>query len=565
MTKSFAVNKLTAQAGLAYLTRCSLRFYEDINTPVSLACWILLNEGEYEQLQNRSVCPMDYIDADRFHLDYQAVTFLKKVIFSPHDDKRSKAALTKFLASEQQCRDFNESYKTRLRDISGIFLRMQYIIARILGDIPDIASFDLKLGPGATSAVSGRQVTIPGKFEQGDPQCTLGAVPYAMELLRNNPALYSAKTGIYIEGPASVPAPRFKSVQYNQLTFVPKNAEIDRCICIEPEMNIALQLAVGSHIRRRLFFKAGIDLNKQQSVNAKYARLGSIDGSYATIDLSSASDTISYMLVMELLPPTWFKLLDDLRSPFTNIGSKSEPSLIVNEKFSSMGNGYTFELETLIFYCAAKAVQFEAGEGGHVMAYGDDIIVPTQIADRVIEVLKCLGFSINMEKTYTTGPFRESCGEDYFLGKNVRPTYLKEIPSYETDKFKMANRIRIAAKRYHNYDNACSARFRYSWTLSVRATNRKYRLYGPEDFGDAVIYTPFGERSPVPTMFGVCKIRTVLLRPQRGTLSGFRPGVQRAAGLFGCSWRFPYRGTAVPIVSRPQSVAMWDRYTGYWN
>jgi hypothetical protein len=54
-----------------------------------------------------------------------------------------------------------------------------------------------------------------------------------------------------------------------------------------------------------------------QSVNRELARLGSIDGSYATIDLKDASDMISNDLVIEVfgkVAPTFLQLIQDCRS-----------------------------------------------------------------------------------------------------------------------------------------------------------------------------------------------------------------------------------------------------------
>ena len=56
--------------------------------------------------------------------------------------------------------------------------------------------------------------------------------------------------------------------------------------------------------------------------------------------------------------------------------------------------------------------------------YGDDIVVPQNAALLVIERLRDLGFSTNRDKTFVTGPFRESCGRDWFQGQDVRPVNL---------------------------------------------------------------------------------------------------------------------------------------------
>lgn len=92
-----------------------------------------------------------------------------------------------------------------------------------------------------------------------------------------------------------------------------KNAKTDRPICIEPHLNMVLQKMYGGVISKRLQ-RFGIDTRTQHSVNVKLAKSCSIDGQMATIDLSSASDTISSELVRNLLPDDWFNTLNNIRS-----------------------------------------------------------------------------------------------------------------------------------------------------------------------------------------------------------------------------------------------------------
>jgi hypothetical protein len=87
-----------------------------------------------------------------------------------------------------------------------------------------------------------------------------------------------------------------------------------------------------------------------------------------------------------------------------------------------MGNGFTFPLETLIFWSLAAAC---CPQDSDATAYGDDLIVPTECYPLLVEVLVALGFVVNLTKSYHTGPFRESCGKDYFRGTDVRPYYPK--------------------------------------------------------------------------------------------------------------------------------------------
>jgi hypothetical protein len=202
-----------------------------------------------------------------------------------------------------------------------------------------------------------------------------------------------------------------------KLSFVPKNAKTLRTICTEPGLNTLVQLGLGTHMARRLA-AFGIDI-RDQTLNQRRACEGSLTGALATLDLSSASDTIATELVYELLPLDWATLLNRARSRKVLLPTGR---VISQEKFSSMGNGFTFPLETLIFWSLAAAC---CSKDSDATAYGDDLIVPTTVYPLLVEVLTAVGFLVNQTKSYHTGPFRESCGKDYFSGTDVRPIYQK--------------------------------------------------------------------------------------------------------------------------------------------
>ena len=113
-----------------------------------------------------------------------------------------------------------------------------------------------------------------------------------------------------------------------------------------------------------------------------------------------------------------------------------------------MGNGFTFELESLIFWAITVAcVELENLSSGRrdtrVSVYGDDIIAPTYSVDLLLESLKYCGFRINEAKSFWDGPFRESCGEHYFSGERVTPFFVKD-QEFKTlgDWYWLANSIR---------------------------------------------------------------------------------------------------------------------------
>jgi hypothetical protein len=110
-------------------------------------------------------------------------------------------------------------------------------------------------------------------------------------------------------------------------------------------------------------------------------------------------------------------------------------------KFCSMGNGFCFPLETLIFAACCHSVG--AGIAGtDFSVYGDDIILRKAFAGDALKLLRVLGFSPNASKTFISGPFRESCGADWFGGVDVRPYILDYSLDTLENLFKWLNLTR---------------------------------------------------------------------------------------------------------------------------
>lgn len=121
---------------------------------------------------------------------------------------------------------------------------------------------------------------------------------------------------------------------------------------------------------------------------------------------------------------------------------------------SSMGNGFTFPLQTMIFATLVRATYDELGikpvnhgASRNYAVFGDDIICLSEAYDVVVEVLHSCGFSVNIQKSYATGPFRESCGGDYFKGHDIRGVYLKEGKNH-ADSYSIFNRLTRWSARY---------------------------------------------------------------------------------------------------------------------
>lgn len=229
---------------------------------------------------------------------------------------------------------------------------------------------------------------------------------------------------------------QYRIVDGNRVTFVPKTRDISRLICIEPSLNMYAQLGVKQILERRLKSYYGIDLVSQQRKNRELARLGSKydrKNSSVTIDLSSASDSMSLTMLREVLPASVMTFLESLRSPIATLpnGCKVELAMV-----STMGNGFTFPLQTILFSAVVVAaarvyerpLQFPYGNRlGNFGVNGDDIICEKSISRGVLTLLRILGFEVNRDKTFLEGPFRESCGGDFHRGREVRGFYLKSL------------------------------------------------------------------------------------------------------------------------------------------
>lgn len=244
-------------------------------------------------------------------------------------------------------------------------------------------------------------------------------------------------------------------VEGNVMFTVPKTAEIDRVACKEPELNMYCQRAVGEYLRSVLR-KKGVDLD-DQSVNQGLARIGSVDGSLATIDLSSASDSVTTQIVTELFPFEWTTLLMDLRSPFTFVRGEWHR----NEMIASMGNGFTFELESFIFWILVRACSYFTRVHGRINVYGDDIICPVGLRDSVEATLSFFGFTVNPEKSFWAGTFRESCGKHYDLGVDISPFYVKETPKTVPDWIHVLNSLR----KWADLGGICDPTYYDLWAL----------------------------------------------------------------------------------------------------
>jgi len=166
------------------------------------------------------------------------------------------------------------------------------------------------------------------------------------------------------------------------------------------------------------------------------------------------------------------------------------------EKFSSMGNGFTFPLQSLIFFAVANAsCEFVGCDSEYIGVFGDDVVIPVEAYSTFQELCELFGFVINQEKSFDSGLFRESCGTHYFWGKDVKPIYLKKGLSDVESVYRLANALRRLAHRRNSY-YGCDACLRRAWLLLYGAVPKELRFCLPEGYGDGGFVDNFDSSAP---------------------------------------------------------------------
>ena len=406
-----------------------------------------------------------YGDPEEHFRMYQLAFFITKAPFVDPGLNPRQAAIDGFMSTERRNRILN----TKLRRVHGVLNGVRYcppenwrylewiprarrLIARVLGplDVTEVYR-ECYFGDGSSNGCSGSRTHVINKMR--NLTCTPVALPYLKDAFAANAQIRRIIVGDDV-GPLPAEAREIwnkwfeenvRLVDHNEVDFVRKKAEIDRVIAKEPNGNGFLQLGAGWVIAKKL---RRVHINIQdQTPNQLFARFGSecyLDvNAPATLDLTDASNFPRW-LVKLLLPEDWYVFLNSLRSPsYTLDGCTPRP----HELFASMGNGFCFPLETLMFWGICRSACDDCGVGP-LAVYGDDIALPKGAALLAIERLTYVGLRINTAKSFIHGPFRESCGADFYAGTDVRPFVLDFVPSMVQDLVKIANGLQSRGREF---------------------------------------------------------------------------------------------------------------------
>lgn len=459
------------------------KFYRAIGTPLAMKLLQALERGDWDTIATCKVDPREYTNSQEYFLDASASAFLRKCIDLPTSHDREAAAYATWREGEDACFRTNERLNPYLEgcthpdwneEIALHIGAIQKRVAAILGRCPAMDHLRPRHGPGATFSDKASAATVADKMVSA-ASITHGAYWFLLDWVGT----------VWGREALALHANPFP-VRGNRFSTAPKDATKHRPIGLEASINVFYQLGVELEIRSRLRTE-GIDLDKGQDIHRQAACEASISGRRATMDLTNASGTVATNAVKLCTPADWYHLLDQLRSPFTRMGGDKDGRWHKLEQFSSMGNGYTFALETLLFYVITDyAASVVCGDDREkTLVFGDDIICDSRAVEAVTSLLGWFGFSLNKAKSFVGGVFRESCGGDFWAGRPVRPYYLKGAPSEPQHLIAMANGIRrLGEDLFGGLGPLASLWF----SIQDHIPGRIRQCRGPSRLGDIVIH-----------------------------------------------------------------------------
>lgn len=446
--------------------RAAIECLKAINTTFSLDILANLERGEHGSIIKPN--PNDYSLPNEYLNDAQAYAVIGKNKLFCDENLLVPELVDGFFQQEKRNSLINSKF-SKLR-FDPLLEQVRNNVLRIIGDSPTPSRLygelhlvdNVRFGPGSSYFAQGISVNPMDKIRNGRVALTSGAA--------HSWDCYTCKTPFSNKEKVTV--------EQDFFDFVPKNFKSLRTISVGNDGNTLIQLCHGKALRRKL--KRFYDLDMQHELHKKVVKDSSIHKSYATVDIKNASNSVCKNVVKALLPPIWYDLLNKSRHHKTQIGNYVHDL----ELFSSMGNGFTFELETIIFLAIAMTLpnsNILTEKFGDISVFGDDIICKNEDYDLLVTRLNHFGFEVNKDKSFFGESwFRESCGADYFAGVNVTPVYLRgELDIHNLQTFYvLANKIRQMSLLLTGSE-PWKSRFARAYSIAVKAIPEAFRINGP--------------------------------------------------------------------------------------
>lgn len=392
---------------------------QDVFAPARQA----LIKGDLKTFREKCEREVGIVAPERYKAVHQVVNLLKKYRFEKDvytDEELVDLTNQKFLTNQvimSEKRKAPCSYRADL-----VLREARRIIKGILGDYcPEeterLSKFGKKssIGCPLSLAYIDHKLTNEQAFS-GSKECT----KWFFSMLEKDPILKRIVSRLRVR-------PGDKNLEYEflHLVNVPKKWNVHRGITPLTLLALVYSYGVGIAVQERLSYH-GLNIRKLQDIHRRLIKRYSVTLTHVTADMSDASNSILYWHLMRLLPRPWLLAVKKAVTHQVMIGDK----LHFCESVLPMGNGMTFPLETLIFYALVKAIGNLSGVKGTYSVYGDDLIYPRKIHSRVASIFTDLGMTLNLDKTFVSFPFRESCGEDFYRGVPVRSYYMSNGQSW---------------------------------------------------------------------------------------------------------------------------------------
>lgn len=209
--------------------------------------------------------------------------------------------------------------------------------------------------------------------------------------------------------------------------------------------------------------------SRTNEFNRLLCYIGAREGTFATTDLSAASDTIWWWLIPLIYPSD---MAEDIRNVVPRFYTLGKGEVHPMQMLATMGEGITWPLQKHLFYCIQKAcvkylcttsfgglrqgepIYAKDDRADLCIAHGDDMICPTEVAPFLWDVLESLGFTVNRSKSYADQAtfqwgnrsfrFRESCGCDF--AADVSSTDVNHSVFEVTSKYWPRQEIKLTAE-----------------------------------------------------------------------------------------------------------------------
>jgi hypothetical protein len=385
--------------------------------------------GLFRLIFSEDGCLLDNADPDAIYGIRQICNWYKKPK-APCSASRSSSALNRYLSIEEDL----VAYTNRCQTISfdPVFRRISDIIWRtaFYGFSPD--DIICWHGPGSTAE---RLMLNERQQIRAWPLRSEQCFPVADHAIPNFSHHHELENIEFIAEDQEPPV---------RVVFVPKTMKTPRVIAIEPSHMQYMQQGLLRYMVNSIescFLTRKTIRFSDQSINRSNAQSASLSRDYATIDMSDASDRVHNELVKSVFHgcviSDYLQACRSLRAQLPN--AKAPVTLL---KFASMGSATCFPVEAMVFYTVIQyslhkhfgltpSYDTISNFSDRIDVYGDDIIVPSNVAGVVIEDLESFGLRVNRRKSFVEGNFRESCGGDYYKGTDVTPVYLRHrLPTF---------------------------------------------------------------------------------------------------------------------------------------